>query len=59
MQNAVRSGLIIIINTSKYCCDTIIIEQDDIQALALYDLHIEEINSKAQENDLGKLNILE
>ena len=59
IQNAARCGTIVIINTSEHRCDAIIIERDGIQTLGLPDLHIEEINSKARESNLGKPNILE
>ncbi|MCJ1242699.1 hypothetical protein MMC14_010708 [Varicellaria rhodocarpa] len=59
MQSAARSGPIVVVNISKHRCDAIMIERDGIQALALPDLHIEEINSKARESDLGRPNILE
>ena len=58
MQNAAKSGPIIVVNISKYRCDAIIIKRDDIQALALPDLYIKKINSKARESDLKKPNIL-
>ena len=59
MQNAASSGPVIVVNISTHRCDVIIIERDGIQALALPDLYIEEINSKAWDSDLGKPNILE
>jgi hypothetical protein len=59
MQAAAKYGPIIVINVSKYQCDTILVEQHQIWFLALPNLNSEEIKKKAQRDDLGVPKFLE
>lgn len=56
---AARCGPIVVINVSKYRCDALLVEPHQVQAIALTQLSIEEVEDKAWEADLGSHEVLE
>jgi tetratricopeptide (TPR) repeat protein len=59
MRAAARRGPIVVINTSEYRCDAILVEQHQIRSLALPGLKSKDIENTARNSDLGKTEILE
>ncbi|KAH8697307.1 CHAT domain-containing protein [Talaromyces proteolyticus] len=59
MQAAAASGPIVVINVSKYRCDSVLIEKHQIRVLALPLLNIKEIKNRAQRLIQGSLTTLE
>ncbi|KAH7153450.1 CHAT domain-containing protein [Dactylonectria macrodidyma] len=56
---AASSGPIVIINTTSYRCDAILITKDQIRVVHLAQLKVEELEEKARMNDHGSLETLE
>ncbi|KIN08948.1 hypothetical protein OIDMADRAFT_23687 [Oidiodendron maius Zn] len=56
---AARCGPVVVINVSKYRCDTLLVEPHQIRALALTQLSIVEVEDKAWGADLGSYEVLE
>jgi hypothetical protein len=56
---AARCGPIVVINVSKYRCDALLVEPHQVQAMALTQLSIEEVEDKAWGADLGSHEVLE
>ncbi|KAL5319062.1 hypothetical protein ACEPPN_014132 [Leptodophora sp. 'Broadleaf-Isolate-01'] len=56
---AARCGPIVVINVSKYRCDALLVEPHRVQAMALTQLSIEEVEEKAWGADLGSHEVLE
>ncbi|KAL4745229.1 CHAT domain-containing protein [Aspergillus terricola var. indicus] len=59
MQAAAKRGPIIMINTSDYRCDAIIVAEDQIRSLDLPSLNNHEIKKRAEKGDLASPDTLE
>lgn len=53
MQAAAHRGPIAVINVSKYCCDVILVEEQQIRSLGLTGLNYKDVTEKVQGSDLA------
>ncbi|KAL9563512.1 hypothetical protein ACKAV7_012180 [Fusarium commune] len=58
MRNAAECGPIIVINTSKYRCDALLIEHEQVRTVALSQLDYSTMQSRVNSGDLGSIHAL-
>jgi tetratricopeptide (TPR) repeat protein len=59
MRAAARGGPIVVVNTSEYRCDAILVEKHQIRSVTLPGLKSKDFEERTRNSDLGKTEILE